>query len=426
MTIAIGALILVIVGMFMWAFCESMMVYIAMMSRDLLMASLQIENANLGIDNVISPKLVSDIFYLIYGVAFGLLVLKLLWKGFEIYVLWRDGDADVSPHHMLMGAVFAIVICMAFPPLYTITVETTDYVSTQIMTLIGGDDYFNVIMGADNALENASTFTVDGAEYVTWQSWFDLLDTNGDGTLTEEEANYEGKRPFDYDDLDYYLRSKWGIKLSDYGMWTDVGTLAGRINQDRVDNMPHITYRFDVKRDLSALPYIDAVPTPSPMTASDYKQIFRDLHGEGTLFDPDNMSPLHGIALFVFMIMYWIMWIKMIARGIEMMVMRVGIPLAALGLVDSDGAAFKNYIQTIFRQICTTVFQVAVMRLGVILILDMSFIGVCAGIAALTAAWRGSTLMAQLFTPQTHGTGFGAKLNTAANTVRTVRMLWKR
>ena len=47
--------------------------------------------------------MINQVFLTIYGFVFALMVLKFLWKGTNVYILWRDGDSEVSPFNMLVG-----------------------------------------------------------------------------------------------------------------------------------------------------------------------------------------------------------------------------------------------------------------------------------------------------------------------------------
>ena len=61
------------------------------------------------------------------------------------------------------------------------------------------------------------------------------------------------------------------------------------------------------------------------------------------------------LAGLVFMICYLILLFSFIARGIEMMIMQVGVPLACVGLLDNDKGIFKAYLNQIVKAFVTTI-----------------------------------------------------------------------
>ena len=75
-------------------------------------------NAETNMDNLLGASIVSGLFDYFYGVGMSLLVLKFLYKGFNTYILWSDGDPDSEPITLLTGFVSAMFIATSFPTLY--------------------------------------------------------------------------------------------------------------------------------------------------------------------------------------------------------------------------------------------------------------------------------------------------------------------
>ena len=71
----------------------------------------------------------TSLFNLMYATMLILLSLKVIEKGFNIYILYRDGDADTPPKEMLLSIALAISAVALFPIIY-------DYISEFIMWLI--------------------------------------------------------------------------------------------------------------------------------------------------------------------------------------------------------------------------------------------------------------------------------------------------
>ena len=57
-----------------------------------------------------------------------------------------------------------------------------------------------------------------------------------------------------------------------------------------------------------------------------------------------SMGIVPAIAGLIFVICWLILYFSFMARGIEMMVMQIGVPLACVGLLDNDKGVFRAYI----------------------------------------------------------------------------------
>lgn len=71
----------------------------------------------------------------------------------------------------------------------------------------------------------------------------------------------------------------------------------------------------------------------------------------------------------VFLICLIYLYIKFLQTGLEILLLRLGIPLACVGLVDSDGGVFKTYIQKFFQTMFTVIIQIVLLKLGLALII---------------------------------------------------------
>lgn len=58
-----------------------------------------------------------------YDIGISLMILKFLKKGFEVYVLWSDGDPDMEPLQLLINFIKAIAVAIGFRPVYNIFVD---------------------------------------------------------------------------------------------------------------------------------------------------------------------------------------------------------------------------------------------------------------------------------------------------------------
>ena len=248
-----------------------------------------------GIEStVLSVVVVQNAFQVMYGFMVGLLALKLLWKGFKVYILWRDGDSETPPGEMVIGAVFAMIIAVAFPLLYEIAVSVVMEISDALLGVLG--------FGGS---------------------------TNTGNWVTNVIGNYE--------------------------ILPDQGELA---------------------------------------------VIFLSV---------------------VFLVILMVLIGKLLLQGAELLIWRLGVPLAVIGLVDSDGGAWKPYIQMLFRNLATLLVQYFCIILGTHLIAGNTITGLSMGIGFEILAFSAPKLLSQFMIPSGGGGGFSQKLSTAAMVIRVFR-----
>lgn len=243
-------------------------------------------------ERLVSEVLTSDVlraaYTFIYTFACSLVLLKFLFKGFQIYILWRDGDADSSPQDMLIGMGQAVIVMLCFPALYDIMAEAT--------------------------------------------AWF-----------TERLARI------------------LGLSLGEVAFTGSVAT--------------------------------------------------------GGLF-------LALIAL-IYLVMFLVFYVKLIQRGFELLVLRLGVPFACLSLIDSDAALFKSYMQIVFKTLFTSIVQLVLLSLSFCVFAKATIPNVICGIAILSTAFATPTIMQQLLIAPSRGGGITSKIYSASMVVRAVRGLGK-
>lgn len=253
----------------------------------LLDGMLHVENMlDSSITSVVTVGTISDVYRFIYTFAWGLLVLKFLFKGFEIYILWRDGDADASPQDMLIGSAQAVAVMLVFPYLYDVMAEVTVWFAKGILERFG-----------------LSTGTVFIPIAVTTQSLILL------------------------------------------------------------------------------------------------------------------------ILLLVYLILLVVLIVKLVQRGFELLVMRLGVPISCLGLVDSDMGMFKGYIQTFFKAMFTSIIQIVLMSFSLRVIVTPGLFNLICGISIITTAFATPAMMQQMLVATARGGGISQKVYTASMTARSIRGL---
>lgn len=230
----------------------------------------------------ISTKTFTAAYRYIYSIVIGLLILKFLWKGFSIYILWRDGDADNSPQDMLTGVGQALITSIAFPQLYNIIADIAGEFSERLMNVFG----------------------LAGSELYEWES-----------------ANL-------------------GVGLVEF------------------------------------------------------------------------------FFMLVYLVLLIVLYVRMIQKGFELFILRLGVPFACMGLIDSDYGIFKSYMQTLFKSVFTAVIQVVLLSasLPVMVLLHPIW-----GIAIICTAFATPTLLQQFLVATGRGSGITQKIYSGAMTVRAIK-----
>ena len=234
-------------------------------------------------DTLIGSSGVSDVFDIFFALGVSLIILKFLKKGFERYVLWTEGDADVDPILLMTGFFKALAIAISFPTLYDWLAQIISDMSSQI------------------------------------------IDTLSSGMETDFGAVITG--------------------ISSAGIFT-------------------------------------------------------------------------GIISLIFFICFFMLYIQFLTRGLEILILRIGVPLACVGLMDNENGVFRTYIQKFFQSTLAVLVQIVLAKLGVALMLNAH---VFWGVAALLLALRTPRFL-QEFLIISGGQSSGGMMNKIYSTARIYQM----
>ncbi len=240
-------------------------------------------HAELYMDTLLGTSGISGIFDIFFAFGVSLIVLKFLKKGFERYILWTEGDAEVEPLLLLTGFFKALAIAISFPTLYGWLAEIVEDLSNELIAKISSDmatDFSAVIMGITTA-----------------------------------------------------------------GIFT-------------------------------------------------------------------------GVVSIIFFICFFMLYVQFLTRGLEILILRIGLPLACVGLMDQDNGIFRSYIQKFFQSTAAVLVQIVLAKLGVALMLNAH---VFWGIAALLLALRTPRFL-QEFLIVSGGSGGGGMMNRVYSTARIYQM----
>jgi hypothetical protein len=124
-----------------------------------------------------------------------------------------------------------------------------------------------------------------------------------------------------------------------------------------------------------------------------------------------------ALAGLIVVIVYLILWVQFMMRGIEMMIMRIGIPIACTGLIDSDKGIFAPYMKKFFMNAATVVIQIALIKLSLtVMITGNPFYALAIAFVAMR-----TPKFLQEFMVQMGGAG-GSMINTVYHSSRLVQM----
>jgi hypothetical protein len=77
-----------------------------------------------------------------------------------------------------------------------------------------------------------------------------------------------------------------------------------------------------------------------------------------------SLNILMAVLNLMFFIGLLILYFKFIMRGLEMLILKIGVPIACIGLLDNDGGIFREYSMQFVKAIFTTLIQCTLAKLG--------------------------------------------------------------
>ncbi len=124
------------------------------------------------------------------------------------------------------------------------------------------------------------------------------------------------------------------------------------------------------------------------------------------------------IVAIVYLIFYLILWVQFIQRGLEIFILKAGIPLASVGLMDSDGGVFKPYIKKFTQEIFTVLVQTFILKLSIAFMMNGHFMF---GIAAIGLALKAPQFLQEFIMLSGGGQGVVSKASQTIYTANMVR-----
>lgn len=120
----------------------------------------------------------------------------------------------------------------------------------------------------------------------------------------------------------------------------------------------------------------------------------------------------------IFVICYFILYFQFLMRGVEIMILRIGLPLACTGLLDNDKGVFKTYLTKFFQSTVAVMVQISLCKLGVGMMMNVGInLNVFWGIACLVLAIKTPRFLSEFMVPTGGGSGM---VNNIYHSVRLV------
>ena len=106
------------------------------------------------------------------------------------------------------------------------------------------------------------------------------------------------------------------------------------------------------------------------------QEMLKTLNVSQTMDITTQMASLASAGLFnaimsiIALIMLFVLWVQFIIRGAEIFVLKLGFPLACVGLVNADGGVFTQYIGKLFKSMLTVLVQIFCCKLALLLVFN--------------------------------------------------------
>lgn len=136
-----------------------------------------------------------------------------------------------------------------------------------------------------------------------------------------------------------------------------------------------------------------------------------------------NMGIVTAIFGLIFIVCYFLLYFQFLMRGLEIFILRIGIPIAAVGLLDNDKGIFKAYVSKFFQSTFAVIIQISLAKLGVGLMLNMHIFW---GVACMMLAIRTPKFLSDfLITTGGGGGNFSNRIYQSARLVGMARKILK-
>lgn len=97
-----------------------------------------------------------------------------------------------------------------------------------------------------------------------------------------------------------------------------------------------------------------------------------ELDDWGTILDTFiDMSGIFAAIMLIYLILLFVLYLQFLKRSAELLILRLGFPLACLGLLDSDNGVFTSTVKVFIQTSLTTIVQLFFMMLSMTIFIKM-------------------------------------------------------
>jgi hypothetical protein len=129
-----------------------------------------------------------------------------------------------------------------------------------------------------------------------------------------------------------------------------------------------------------------------------------------------SLNLFNAIISLVFFICFFFLYIKFLMTGMELLVMRLGLPIACVGLLENDKGVFAPYMKKFFQSMATIIVQIGLTKLSVGLMINGHIFW---GIAGMFLAMKTPKFLQEFMITS----GGGSGMNTIYHTTRLIQMV---
>lgn len=122
-----------------------------------------------------------------------------------------------------------------------------------------------------------------------------------------------------------------------------------------------------------------------------------------------------AIVALIALILLFVLYIQFLMRSLEMFVLKMGFPLACVGLVNPDGGVFKSYFDKLIKSVLTVIVQIILCKIAIALILNVKMLF---GISAIILAIKTPKFIQEFML----GGGTGGISNVIVTTSKTMEL----
>jgi len=80
------------------------------------------------------------------------------------------------------------------------------------------------------------------------------------------------------------------------------------------------------------------------------------------------------ICILIFLILLIVLYVKFLMRAAELLIIRVGFPLACCGIIDANGGIFSGYVNKMFQTVLSVTVQVVLAKVSILMAIGSHFI----------------------------------------------------